>query len=185
MADSRYRDMDMPAPPHAVFITGGTGYIGSRLIPSLLERGHGVTGLVRGKSRNMCLPRCHAVSGDALHRSSYAHAIQPSDTFVPLVGVAHPSPSKAKLFKEIDPGTSSDRATEHPVNGIQVIKRSFTSQRRDVYERRIDSIRPNGKFDGTNSCANRGRARAFRAPRIRPTRFRRSASGYRHGGHGT
>ena len=94
--------MDTPTPSHAVFVTGGTGYIGRRLVPSLIERGHGVTGLVRETSRNKCFPLCNGVPGDALRRSSYVHAIQPCDTFVHLVGVAHPSPSKAKLFKEVD-----------------------------------------------------------------------------------
>jgi nucleoside-diphosphate-sugar epimerase len=32
---------------HKIFIAGGSGYLGSRLIPKLLERGHEVTALVR------------------------------------------------------------------------------------------------------------------------------------------
>lgn len=33
-----------------VFVTGGTGYIGSRLIPALIGRGHRVAALARRES---------------------------------------------------------------------------------------------------------------------------------------
>ena len=35
-----------------IFITGGTGYMGSRLIPLLLARGYSVNALVRKGSEN-------------------------------------------------------------------------------------------------------------------------------------
>jgi uncharacterized protein YbjT (DUF2867 family) len=40
--------------------------------------------------------------GDALDASSYAGHLAGSDTFVHLVGVAHPSPAKAQEFRRID-----------------------------------------------------------------------------------
>jgi uncharacterized protein YbjT (DUF2867 family) len=85
-----------------IFIAGGTGYLGSHLIPILLERGHEVTVLVRKGSETKVYPGCRIVSGDALNESTYKESIQPADTFVHLVGVAHPSPSKAELFRTID-----------------------------------------------------------------------------------
>jgi len=42
------------------------------------------------------------VFGDALNKDSFAAQIAPADTFIQLVGVAHPSPSKAKQFRAID-----------------------------------------------------------------------------------
>lgn len=85
-----------------VFITGGTGYVGRELIPHLLERGHEVRALVRRGSEKR-LPRgCEPVIGNALDASSFAEHVQPSDTFVQLVGVPHPSPAKAAEFKSID-----------------------------------------------------------------------------------
>jgi uncharacterized protein YbjT (DUF2867 family) len=42
------------------------------------------------------------VPGDALDAFSYADRIQPSHTFVQLVGVSHPSPAKAAEFQAID-----------------------------------------------------------------------------------
>jgi uncharacterized protein YbjT (DUF2867 family) len=42
------------------------------------------------------------VLGDALDGDSYTQGIGATDTFVQLVGVAHPSPAKAREFVEID-----------------------------------------------------------------------------------
>ena len=86
----------------SVFITGGTGYLGAPLIRALLERGHSVRALVRPGSEKKLPAGAEAVPGNALDASSYAARIQPSHTFVQLVGVAHPSPSKAAEFQAID-----------------------------------------------------------------------------------
>lgn len=40
--------------------------------------------------------------GNALDGGSYARQVQPADTFVQLVGVSHPNPSKAAEFRSID-----------------------------------------------------------------------------------
>jgi len=85
-----------------VFITGGTGYLGRALIPMLLERGHEVRALVRRGSEGKLPEGCEAVAGDPLDESSFAGAVEPSDTFVQLVGVPRPSPAKARQFREID-----------------------------------------------------------------------------------
>jgi uncharacterized protein YbjT (DUF2867 family) len=86
----------------SVFITGGTGYIGAPLIRALLARGHSVHALVRTGSEKKLPAGCEAVIGNALDPASYRHKIAPSDTFVQLVGVAHPSPAKAAEFQAID-----------------------------------------------------------------------------------
>jgi uncharacterized protein YbjT (DUF2867 family) len=85
-----------------VFIAGGTGYIGRVLIPVLLERGHRVRALLRRGSEHRLPSGCEAVIGDALDGSTFMDRVQPSDTFVQLVGVPHPSPSKAAQFQSID-----------------------------------------------------------------------------------
>jgi uncharacterized protein YbjT (DUF2867 family) len=90
------------ANPRRIFITGGTGYLGSSLIPVLLERGHRVRALVRLTSEAHLPGGCEVVTGDALDAKTYQHLIRPSDTFIHLVGVAHPSPSKAAEFQSID-----------------------------------------------------------------------------------
>jgi uncharacterized protein YbjT (DUF2867 family) len=85
-----------------IFITGGTGYMGQRLIPELLKRGHEVTALVRDGSEKKLPAGCRAVVGDALRAESYRQHVTPADTFVHLIGVSHPNPAKAEQFRTID-----------------------------------------------------------------------------------
>jgi uncharacterized protein YbjT (DUF2867 family) len=92
----------MSEPGRSVFITGGTGYMGRRLIPRLLERGHQVRALLRVGSEKNLSPGCTPVLGNALDEKSYAKHVTPADTFVQLVGVAHPSPTKAAQFRTVD-----------------------------------------------------------------------------------
>lgn len=102
-----------------VFITGGTGYLGRFLIPQLLQRGHEVTALVRPGSEKKLPAGCRNVPGDALNRASFQNQIQPADTFVQLVGVAHPSPSKAAQFQSIDLVSVRESVAAAAASGIQ------------------------------------------------------------------
>jgi uncharacterized protein YbjT (DUF2867 family) len=87
---------------HNVFLTGSTGFLGRSLAAELLRRGHRVRALVRPGSESRVVPGCELVAGDALRAESYADRVTPSETFVHLIGVAHPSPSKAEEFRKID-----------------------------------------------------------------------------------
>jgi len=85
-----------------VFVTGGTGYIGSRLIPELVRRGHQVRALVRSGSQMKLPAGAEGMIGDALRAETFAGAVSPADTFVHLIGVPYPSPAKAAQFRAID-----------------------------------------------------------------------------------
>ena len=85
-----------------VFLTGGTGYMGSRLIPLLVQRGHEVKALVRQGSERKLPAGATPVLADPLRVDSYTEEVRGSDVFVHLIGVPHPSPAKAKQFREID-----------------------------------------------------------------------------------
>ena len=87
---------------HEVFVAGGTGYIGSRLIAALAARGHRVRALARAGSVARLPAGCEPVVGDALDAASFTADVPRADTFVQLVGVPHPNPAKAAQFRSID-----------------------------------------------------------------------------------
>ncbi|MEO7651161.1 MAG: NAD(P)H-binding protein, partial [Bryobacteraceae bacterium] len=77
-----------------------------QLIPELLAREHSLRLLVRdGSVRKLppgCEQRCEIVPGNALDLASYETKVRPADTFIHLVGVAHPNASKGQLFRDVD-----------------------------------------------------------------------------------
>jgi uncharacterized protein YbjT (DUF2867 family) len=87
---------------HSVFVTGGTGFIGRRLIASLVGRGHRAQALLRDGSQRKLAQGAEAVVGDPLSAESIASHLPPADSFVQLVGVSHPNPSRAAEFRAID-----------------------------------------------------------------------------------
>jgi uncharacterized protein YbjT (DUF2867 family) len=105
--------------PHRVFITGGTGYVGRPLITLLLERGHEVRALVRPGSEKKLPAGCQPIFGNALDGNSYAGQIEPADTFIQLVGVAHPNPSKAAEFREVDLASGKGAVEAAKSAGVQ------------------------------------------------------------------
>ncbi len=82
--------------------------MGRSLIPELLRRGHEVRALVRPGSETKLPAGCTPMTGDPFDGSSFAHEIGPADTFVQLVGVAHPTPAKAKEFRSVDLKSASE-----------------------------------------------------------------------------
>jgi uncharacterized protein YbjT (DUF2867 family) len=84
----------------SICVTGATGYIGSRLIPLLVNRGHQVKAVVRpGSAKEI---DAAIVTADPLKENSYTESIRGCDTFIHLIGVPHPSPAKAAQFRAID-----------------------------------------------------------------------------------
>jgi len=85
-----------------VFITGGTGYIGRRLIADLLARGHRVKALARSSSLARVPTGATPVEGNALESASFQPAISPASVFIQLVGTPNPNPAKAAEFVSVD-----------------------------------------------------------------------------------
>jgi uncharacterized protein YbjT (DUF2867 family) len=104
--------------PRRVFVAGATGYLGRAAIPRLLARGHTVRALARPGSEARVPRGAEAAPGEALLRESFERQIAPADTFVQLVGVAHPSPSKAELFRKVDLASAKASAEAARAAGV-------------------------------------------------------------------
>jgi uncharacterized protein YbjT (DUF2867 family) len=92
-----------------ILVTGGTGYIGSRLVPVLSARGHRVRILARPGTTHRIPPGAACIEGNALDADSVRRALRPGDTVVHLVGTPRPGPRKAAEFERVD--LASIRAT--------------------------------------------------------------------------
>ena len=101
-----------------VFIAGGTGYMGLSLIHGLHSRGHHVRALARTGSERKLPVACEVRIGDALDANSYHDQVRGMDTFVHLVGVAHPSPARAEQFHAIDLPSIRAAVTAAKVAGV-------------------------------------------------------------------
>jgi uncharacterized protein YbjT (DUF2867 family) len=105
-------------PARQVFVTGGAGYMGSRVIPELLRRGHRVRALVRPGSEAKLPKECERVAGNALDADTFAGLVAPADTLLHLVGVAHPSPARAAEFRSVDLASAKASAKAASAAGI-------------------------------------------------------------------
>src|SRR5206468_192555 len=85
-----------------VFLTGGTGYMGSRLIPRLLARGHHVTACVRRGSESKVPAGARTLPLDPLDAAALRPALPGHDTWVQLIGTPHPAPWKASRFRAVE-----------------------------------------------------------------------------------
>jgi uncharacterized protein YbjT (DUF2867 family) len=85
-----------------IFITGGTGYMGRRLISILLKKGYHVKALVREGSQPKLPKGCSYIAGNPFDASTFSNDIPKGAIFVQLLGVSHPGPSKKEQFKKID-----------------------------------------------------------------------------------
>jgi uncharacterized protein YbjT (DUF2867 family) len=101
-----------------IFITGGTGYIGSRLIPILQKNGHQVFVLVRPGSEGKVPVGCHIVVGNPFDPQTFAGSIPEGSVFVQLLGVPHPSPKKKKEFFSIDLASAKASLTAAKSAGV-------------------------------------------------------------------
>jgi uncharacterized protein (TIGR01777 family) len=71
-----------------VFVTGGTGLVGKRLVHYLLQRGDTVVVLTRryGPARQMFGPECQLVEGDPMQAGEWMSAVPDCDAVLHLAG---------------------------------------------------------------------------------------------------
>ena len=85
-----------------VLLTGATGYVGSYVLPELLERGHTVRALNRSPAPELdAMEGVETAHGDVTDPASLAGAMNGVEAVVHLVGIIDESPSKGVTFQRI------------------------------------------------------------------------------------
>ena len=103
-----------------VLVTGATGYVGGRLVPKLLERGHDVRVIVRDHHRLDDVPWRDAVDivqGDLVDQAAVARAVEGRDVVYYLVH----SMSSAGDFEKIERQVATTMAREARTAGVKRI----------------------------------------------------------------
>ena len=93
--------------------------MGRRLIALLLEKGYSVKALVREGSQNKLPKEYSYVIGNPFDASTFSKAIPAGATFVQLLGVSHPGPSKKEQFRTIDLASAKASADAAKQAGVQ------------------------------------------------------------------
>lgn len=103
-----------------VLVTGATGYVGGRLVPKLLERGHDVRVIVRDHHRLDDVPwrdSVDIVQGDLVDQAAVARAVEGREVVYYLVH----SMSSAGDFEKIERQVATTMAREARTAGVKRI----------------------------------------------------------------
>jgi len=85
-----------------VFVTGGTGFVGSEVLRQLSAAGHGVRCLVRpGSESRLAVEGAEIHHGDATDPKSLQGALEGCDAVIHLVGIIREFPGKGITFKKL------------------------------------------------------------------------------------
>jgi NADH dehydrogenase len=86
-----------------VFLTGATGYVGSYILRTLLDRGHTPRCLVRGSAADLAVtdPTIEPVEGDVTDPTSLAGALDGCDAVIHLVGIIEEHPAQDVTFERL------------------------------------------------------------------------------------
>ena len=75
--------------------------------------------MIRKGSEGKLPEGCEFITGNPFDASTFEKYISPSDIFVQLLGVLHPTPKKKKLFKTIDLASVKESVKACSVTGVR------------------------------------------------------------------
>jgi dihydroflavonol-4-reductase len=84
-----------------LLVTGATGFLGTALVPLLLDAGHGVRVLLRSGG---AIAGCETARGDVLDKDSVARAVQGCDGLYHLAGLVSRDPKDARKMYDLHVG---------------------------------------------------------------------------------
>ncbi len=104
-----------------VFLTGGTGFVGSHIIEELFRQGHNVRCLVRpGSERRLIMPEAvEIVSGDLLKPEGLAEKMRGCHAVIHLVGIIREFPKKGITFNRLHVEATVNVVDETMKSGIK------------------------------------------------------------------
>lgn len=89
--------------PQKLLVLGGTGFVGSHLVPRLQRDGHAVTVLSRNREKHRelgVLPRVRVVTANVYDRASLARHLAGADAAINLVGILNERGSDGSGFRK-------------------------------------------------------------------------------------
>jgi uncharacterized protein YbjT (DUF2867 family) len=86
---------------HRVFVTGGSGFVGTAIIDKLVAEGHSVHALVHSRAPDVRAESVHAHQGDLADPASLRRAMRGCDAAIHLVGIIMEKPSRGITFDRI------------------------------------------------------------------------------------
>jgi NADH dehydrogenase len=84
-----------------VFVSGGSGFVGTAVIEELLSRGHSVNALVHRGNLRVTVGDVRVVRGDLFDRAALDECLRGCDAVVHLVGIIMERPSRGVTFERI------------------------------------------------------------------------------------
>ncbi len=105
-----------------IFLTGGTGFVGSNLLPQLLKQGHQVSALVRkGSESKLTTEHKHLniIYGDIFESQTYFDALSHCDSIIHLIGIIREIPGQDITFEKLHVEATAKlvlAAREHNIN---------------------------------------------------------------------
>lgn len=89
--------------PQKLLVLGGTGFVGSHLVPRLQRDGHAITVLSRNREKHRelgVLPRVRVVTANVYDRASLARHLAGADAAINLVGILNERGSDGSGFRK-------------------------------------------------------------------------------------